>query len=307
MPSLRMEGFMTTSLDWYGCATFRLSVGGLVLWLDTYIDRPSAAPSVGLTSADVTEADFALIGHSHWDHLAGADVIAKNTGAIVIGSHESARVLRERGVPDEQLWLAQGGERFQLADDVFVRVLPSLHSCIWSRAAAPGTPVLGDYGVPENERVARLERFRERRVAVQSNESAEDAALRRSWASSSSTGGPLDYLIETPAGTVLFQDSMGYWTGLYAHLRADVALLAAAGRGNVDGEPVQGSVEQFIARECELLRPRQIILSHHDNFAGRPDAPDVTDMKPVHEDLARVTPGVEVVTMTLGGSVVLFE
>ena len=35
---------MTARLDWYGCATFRLTVGSLVLFLDAYIDRvPGAA------------------------------------------------------------------------------------------------------------------------------------------------------------------------------------------------------------------------------------------------------------------------
>ncbi|NIR62071.1 MAG: hypothetical protein GWO02_22600, partial [Gammaproteobacteria bacterium] len=64
--------------------------------------------------------------------------------------------------------------------------------------------------------------------------------------------GALDYLIETPDGNVLFQDSMGYWTGLYANIPVDYAVLAAAGRGNIDGEPVQGAVEHFVARELEL-------------------------------------------------------
>ena len=88
---------MSMTLDWLGCATFRLAIDGLVVYLDTFVDRPTGAPAVGVTTAEITEADFALIGHSHWDHLAGADIVAKNSGAIVIGSHESARVLRERG------------------------------------------------------------------------------------------------------------------------------------------------------------------------------------------------------------------
>ena len=109
---------MTITLDWYGCATYRLTINGLVVFLDTYMDRPDASPAVGMTTGDVAEADFALVGHAHWDHLAGADVIANRTGATVIASHESARVLRERGVAEEQLWTAQGGERFRLNDDL---------------------------------------------------------------------------------------------------------------------------------------------------------------------------------------------
>ena len=34
------------TLDWYGCATFRLTVGDLVVFLDAYIDRvPAARPA----------------------------------------------------------------------------------------------------------------------------------------------------------------------------------------------------------------------------------------------------------------------
>ena len=299
---------MSIRLDWYGCATFRLEVAGLVLFLDTFMDRPAGAPDVGMASEWVRQADFALIGHAHWDHLAGADVIAKARGTTVIGSHESARVLLERGVASSQLWRAQGGEHFRLSNEVTVRAFPSLHSCIWSRAARPGVEVTGDLGITEDEREGRLAANRARAA-----ERGGGERLRPEWAHSDSTGGALDYLITTPEGTIFFQDSMGYWSGIYSNLpgltgtepRVDLAILAAAGRGNIDGEPIQGSVEQFIARECELLRPRQVLLSHHDNFAGAEGAPDLTDLTPVHEALARVTPRPEVVTMELGGSVPL--
>ena len=72
---------MTTTLEWLGTATFRLTIGELVVFLDAYMDRvPSAAP-VGLRTAEVTRADFVMVGHSHFDHLAGAEVTAANTGA----------------------------------------------------------------------------------------------------------------------------------------------------------------------------------------------------------------------------------
>ena len=34
---------MKTSLDWFGCATFRLTIGDLVVFLDAYIDRVDGA------------------------------------------------------------------------------------------------------------------------------------------------------------------------------------------------------------------------------------------------------------------------
>ncbi len=96
------------TLEWLGTATFRLTIGELVVFLDAYMDRVPAAPPVGLSAAEVTRADFVLVGHSHFDHLAGAEVIAANTGAKIIGSNESCRVMRERGVPDAQLLPSSG-------------------------------------------------------------------------------------------------------------------------------------------------------------------------------------------------------
>jgi len=41
---------MNVTLDWMGCATFRLTLGDLVIFLDAYIDRvPSAVPN-GITA-----------------------------------------------------------------------------------------------------------------------------------------------------------------------------------------------------------------------------------------------------------------
>jgi L-ascorbate metabolism protein UlaG (beta-lactamase superfamily) len=58
-------------LDWLGVATFRLTIGDLVVFLDGYLDRVAAAPPVGLSTADVERADVVLVGHSHFDHLWG--------------------------------------------------------------------------------------------------------------------------------------------------------------------------------------------------------------------------------------------
>ncbi len=288
---------MTVTLDWLGCATYRLSVDGLVIFLDTFMDRVSTAPTVGLTNAEVTEADFVLVGHAHFDHLAGADVIAKATGAKVIGSFESMRVLREAGVPEAQLIGSQGGEHHRLNEDVTVKVFPSLHSCIWTSSGPPGTEMTGDLNLTQDERSQlRLPSSIGQRLSNLKPALAEEMReLREAAVSSNSDGGALDYLITTPEGTIYFQDSMGYWTGVMRSVQTDIAILAASGRGNIDGEPIQGSVEQFVAGEVQMLQPKQVILGHHDNWIGMPDVPDIADLSPVHDELKRVTPDVEVI------------
>ena len=58
-----------TTLDWYGCATFRLRTAGLTVFLDAYIDRAPNAAGTGLTADDVDACDWIVIGHSHFDHV----------------------------------------------------------------------------------------------------------------------------------------------------------------------------------------------------------------------------------------------
>ena len=147
---------MSATLEWLGTATFRLTIGDLVIFLDTYMDRVPDAPPIGLTSADVAKADYILMGHSHFDHLGSADIIARNTGARIIGSNETCRVMRERGVPDGQLLASQGGERHALAAGVNVRAFPSVHSCTWILTDAPADEdERGHTGLTQNERAAQ--------------------------------------------------------------------------------------------------------------------------------------------------------
>jgi len=289
---------MNIILDWLGCATFRLTIDETVIFLDAYMDRVPSAPSVGLATADVDRADFILVGHSHFDHLAGAEVIAAKTGARVIGSNETARILAAHGVPRGQLLRSQGGERHRLAPDVTVRVFPSVHSCTWvSGSLASNEPAFGHYGLCEEERAQVGGLLREIGRASDS-ESQQSRELREHLASavgSRDTGGPLVYLIETPAGSIFWQDTSGCWTGVLRDLRPDVAILAAAGRGNIDGEPIQGSLAQFVAKEAELLRPRTIVLGHHDNWMPPVTPAEGTDTAPIKEAIDRALPGVTLI------------
>ena len=106
---------MATYLDWYGCATFSLRTSGLTIFLDAYIDRSEDAEGTGLTASDITEADYILVGHSHFDHLWGAERILQNTQAIMIGSYESVRVMETLGIPLDRMICVSGGETIDLA------------------------------------------------------------------------------------------------------------------------------------------------------------------------------------------------
>ncbi|MEZ5262701.1 MAG: MBL fold metallo-hydrolase [Acidimicrobiia bacterium] len=280
------------TLDWYGCATYRLTVGDVVVFLDAYIDRvPDAAgPQPPQRPEDVERADWIVIGHSHFDHLWGAERIAARTGATIIGSHETVRVMEKAGVPLRQLLPVAGGERIALGDGVFVSVYPSLHSCVWSHQGMhPADEVcLGDLFVTHQE---RQERFGQLFSFIASLGDDTKAHLRDSDQGPRGDGHTLVYVFDTPEGTLLYQDTSGHWSGIVANLRPDVAIIAAAGRANIDGEPIQGSLAQFVARQASLLRPRRVILSHHDDWL--PGFSIDTDVAPIRDELARWLPRCE--------------
>jgi L-ascorbate metabolism protein UlaG (beta-lactamase superfamily) len=282
---------MKATLDWAGCATFRLTVGETVVFLDAYLDRVSDAAQPGITVDDVDRADFILVGHSHFDHLWGAERIAPRTGATVIGSYETIRLMAAQGVPESQLQPVSGGERIRLADGVVVSVYPSLHSCVWTGPfQQPDVVCLGDTGLTLDEQKARFREL-EAHIATLAPEARAHALKGRQG--ERGDGGALVYLIETPDGSLLYQDTSGHWSGIVRDLRPDVAILAAAGRGNVDGDPIQGTLAEFVAREADFLQPRRVLLSHHDNWL--PGFSLETNTAPIRDALAERVPKTELV------------
>jgi L-ascorbate metabolism protein UlaG (beta-lactamase superfamily) len=285
-----------STLEWFGTATFRATIGDRVLFFDGYLDRVPGLPPVGLTTDEVDHADFVFVSHAHFDHLYGVDVIARRTGATVVGNPEAIHLLRAVGIPDEQLLMATGGETVDCGGGISVRVLPSLHSCIWAEGSDDaGVACLGDLGVSLQQRLSRrtelVEFFLGQPDPV--GPALRDMLTRSSW----HDGGQLAYHVTTPDGSLLVSGSAGYWSGIFAGLRPDVAVLASGGRPNVDGEPYQGSIAQFFVEQVRALGPRQVTFCHHD--AILPGDPDV-DPAPIVAALAEHCPDVTPFTMTYG-------
>lgn len=253
------------TIEWLGCATFRVRLQGLTLFFDSYLDehRAPGANRVGLRADEVDDADFVFVSHAHFDHMLGADVIAKNTGATIAGSFEVARILAANGVANEQILPLSGGEPIECGHDVRVRPFPSLHSCLFAEGTRDsGHECLGDLGISAQERRRRTAELMG--LAPQLGEEIAAWSEVISPRSSIYDGGQFAYLVESPDGSILVSSSAGYWSGVIQQLRPDLAVLAASGRPNVDGEPYQGSLASFFLSEVEAMRPSSIILSHHD-------------------------------------------
>lgn len=268
---------MRATLEWFGTATWRLTVGRTVVWLDAYITRaPTAAPPPEPV-AGLQRADYILIGHSHFDHVADAGTLAARTGATVVGSALSCEIVRDEGVPANQTVVCQGGEVLELGP-LTVRAYPSLH---------------GFNGVrewPDGEGRTRADREAALRAEAPGLCEAALAHLRDIPVKQRQDGGPLAYLIEWDDFRLFWHDTPGMVTASWdaaAEEGPDLAILAAAAAfstPNVDGEPFEAGPQAFVQQMATILQPGSVILNHHDDWC-----PPVT----FHLDEETFRPGLE--------------
>jgi hypothetical protein len=126
---------------------------------------------------------------------------------------------------------------------------------------------------------------------------------------SNDTGGALAYLIDTPYGSIFYHDTSGCWTGVVQNMRPDVGIVAMAGRPNIDGEPIQGSLAQFVGRMSDMLRAPRVVLGHHDDWMP-PMTHDMTgadSLAPVKNELNHVAPRSDLIDIPLGGRIELWR
>lgn len=137
-------------LKYLGTAGWIINGGSVTVLLDPYISRVKLGTGPGIHSDDnrttvmrsdyyasdtigidslITSADFILVHHSHFDHLADVPYIAHKTGAKVVGTETTCNILRGYGIPDEQLYPVKGGEDYQF-ENISLRVIPGIHSAL---------------------------------------------------------------------------------------------------------------------------------------------------------------------------------
>jgi len=96
---------MAIELTWLGHASWLISASGTSILLDPFLDDSPTAP---IKSEDV-EADFILVSHGHFDHVADAARIAKRVGSTVVANFEICEWLTKKGVQSTEA-MNLGGE-----------------------------------------------------------------------------------------------------------------------------------------------------------------------------------------------------
>jgi L-ascorbate metabolism protein UlaG (beta-lactamase superfamily) len=106
-----LSGAGGVRVTWLGTAGFAIEHQGHVLLLDPYLTRASLsrclfAPlhaDAVLARRLVPRADAIVLSHTHFDHALDVPVIARQTGARVLGSRSALHLCRSWGLPDTQL------------------------------------------------------------------------------------------------------------------------------------------------------------------------------------------------------------
>jgi L-ascorbate metabolism protein UlaG (beta-lactamase superfamily) len=193
---------------WLGVTAVSLSDGAHAVLVDPFFTRPRGfwrlvlnrpiAPDEALIKdwlarAGVTKLDAVLVSHSHYDHAMDAGVVARLTGATLMGSASTLSIGRGAGLPDSQLQALNFGPvsfgRFQ------VTFVESRHA--GATGGAPTGEIMRPLVPP-----ARFLDYRQ--------------------------GGTYSILIAHPRGRMLHHGSAGYVPDALKDFRADVVFLGVA-------------------------------------------------------------------------------
>ena len=96
---------MATEITWLGHGSWSIRTGGQLVLLDPFLDENPLAP----VKSDKVEADYILVSHGHFDHVADVAPIAQRTGAKVIAIFEIAEWFSNNHNVESTLRMNLGG------------------------------------------------------------------------------------------------------------------------------------------------------------------------------------------------------
>jgi L-ascorbate metabolism protein UlaG (beta-lactamase superfamily) len=121
-----------TQFTWMGHATWKIETQGGVIILDPFFDDN---PAANVKAAEV-HADYVLVSHGHFDHIADAASIAKRCGATVVANYEIATWLGKQGV-EKTVGMNLGGTTYLPFGRL--RLVPAWHSSMLPDGSYGGT------------------------------------------------------------------------------------------------------------------------------------------------------------------------
>lgn len=131
---VEMPGKATFKFLGHACFSVTSTSGKTVI-IDPWIEGNPLCP---INLNDITKADVVLVSHDHFDHIANAADIAKQTGATIVAQPETSNRLKsEQGVPQTNIVFGMGmniGGSVELSG-ITITMTQAFHS------SATGAPV----------------------------------------------------------------------------------------------------------------------------------------------------------------------
>jgi len=223
-------------LTWLGCASYKIECSNLVLWTDPFI---TMAPNADHITSEETFADAfeILLSHGHFDHALNVPDYAAKREIRVHCTNTPCKTLLRRGVPEAYLHCCTPGDAFDIGD-AHVRVFQGRHNVPdWRMTVgAVWRSVTSLHGVVNILKIANVHKaFPEAGETVLFEINCGGERIL----SMGSPGLPFD-----DADAVLPEPGM------------DLLILPYQGLQNP---------APLALRIVETLRPKAVILSHHDN------------------------------------------
>ena len=223
----------------FGTTTLLIHFGHTAVLTDGFFTRPPAWQvafgkirpdpdriKAALLRASLSHLDAVLVGHSHYDHALDAPEVARQTGALLVGSNSSAQIGLGWGLPSAQIRVIQPGVSMDIGE-LQVTFLPSQHC---RPVFFPG--LIQQPLIPP----------------------ARSAAYRE--------GGCFSILISNQDQTILVQESAGFLPGALSGRRANTVFLSAA---QLSWQS-QRYIDQYLAESVLAVQARRVIPIHWDNF-----------------------------------------
>lgn len=124
---------MSTKVTWLGHATLLIEVNGTRLLIDPFLsENPQAT-----IKPEEAQANYILISHGHFDHVADALAVARRTGATVISNFEICTWFNKQGYENTHPQHIGGGFNYPFGR---VKLTLALHGSTLPDGTSGGNP-----------------------------------------------------------------------------------------------------------------------------------------------------------------------
>lgn len=234
------------TVKWFGVATLLIDDGETQIMTDGFFSRPGLfdilmkspiASDKKIISSVIKEHNVNRLAaviplHSHYDHAMDSGEVAKQTGAILLGSSSTSFIGRSSKLAEQQIQNVDPGRAYTFGK-FRVTFFESKHAPLASNSGINGS-VREVFNLP---------------------------APYTSW----QLGKAYAILIEHPQSRFLIQGSAGFLPGAFEHLNVDAVFLGTGGLRN----QTQEYRETYIYETVTVTDPDVVYTIHHDNLFGQ--------------------------------------